>query len=68
MRISRWPSQRLSKSKRAVRLRLHSTGSNIMVHAEVWRTAEGNNKAVVMVEFVVDTLVIWTPRTANCPL
>ena len=39
-----------------------------MVHAEVWRTTEGNNKAVVMVEFVVDTLVIWTPRTANCPL
>ena len=68
MRISRWPSRSLSKSKTAVRLRLHSTGSNIMVRAEVWRTTEGNNKAVVMVEFVVDTLVIWTPRTANCPL
>ena len=54
MRISRW----LSKSKRAVRLRLHSTGSNMMVHAEVWRTTEGNNKVVVMVAFVVDTLVI----------
>ena len=68
MRISRWPSRWLSKSKTAAHLRLHSTGSNTMVHAEVWRTTEGNNKAVVMVEFVVDTLVIWTPRTANCPL
>ena len=68
MRISRWPSRWLSKSKRAVHLRLHSAGSNIMVHAEEWRTTEGNNEAVVIVEFVVDTLVIWTPRTANCPL
>ena len=37
-----------------------------MVRAELWRTTDGNNKAVVMVEFVVDTLVIKTPRTANC--
>ena len=58
MRISRWPSRWLNKSKRAVHLRLHGTGSNMMVHAEVWRTTKGNNKAVVMVEFVVDTLVI----------
>ena len=55
MRISRWPSRWLSKSKRVVRLRLHSTGSNMMVHAEV---CDGNNKAVVMVEFAVDTLEI----------
>ena len=30
----------------------------MMVDAEVWRTTEGNNKAVVMVEFVADTQVI----------
>ena len=35
MRISRCLSRWLSNSKRAVRLRLHSTGSNVMVHAEV---------------------------------
>ena len=58
MGISLWPSPWLSKSKRVLHLRLRGTGSNIMVHAEVWRTTEGNNKAVVMVEFVVDTPVI----------
>ena len=67
-RISRWPSRWLTNSKRE-----HSTfvstsqGSNMVVNTQVYRTIDGN-KAVVLVGFVVDTLVIWTPRTANCPI